>query len=86
MTALKRLKNILREHNAEFCTCGNEIGFGDIAWNEGNTSEGTPTSWVQIECVNCQREVAWVNSWTLFSEEDEEHNTVLRILEQDWKI
>lgn len=87
VTELDRLKKILRQHNTEFCTsCRHEIGFGDIAWNEGQTEAGTPTSWIQIQCLSCQKEIAWISSWTWFNEdEDRQVETILGILEKDWK-
>jgi hypothetical protein len=87
MKNLERLKKILREHNSEFCPkCGHEIGFGDIAWNEGSTSEGTPTSWFHIQCINCQKEIAWFSSWYPHDVNDEEDlELLLRVLEEDWK-
>jgi hypothetical protein len=83
-----RLKEILRKHNAEFCTCGQEISLGDIAWNEGQSEAGTPASWVQIVCPACQREIAWVHSWTWFDEDlsdSKRIEKVLTILEDDWR-
>lgn len=83
----ERLKKVLIDHNAEFCDCGHEISFGDIAWNEGQTEAGTPTSWIHIQCQACQTEMAWVSSWTWFDEEltdNERLDRVVSILEQDW--
>lgn len=84
----EKLKNILREHGAESCSCGHELGFGDIAWNEGQTEAGTPASWIQIQCLVCQRENAWIHSWTWFDEElsyEERTEKILSILEKDWR-
>lgn len=87
MTELEQLKTVLRNHDAEFCTCGHEIGFGDIAWNEGCAEYGTPISWVQIQCLFCQKEIAWIYSWTLFNDygtDEERMSIVLGILKEDW--
>lgn len=80
----QRLKEVLRKHKAEFCTCGQAVSIGDVAWNEGQTGAGTPCSYVSIICPACQREVAWVHSWSWFDEDltDEERlDKVISILE-----
>lgn len=83
MTEKERLKKILREHNTEFCTCGHEIGFGDIAWNNGMTEDGTDNCSVEIQCVNCSREIAYFFSWYPGITNTDE---LLGVLEEDWKI
>jgi len=81
-----RLKNVLKEHDAEKCICGHKIGWGDLAWNEGQTEAGTPCSSVYIECQACLTELAWIHSWKWFTEdEDYKIDRLLTILEQDWR-
>lgn len=76
-----RLKAVLRAHDAEFCECGHEIGFGDIAWNNGCTEYGTGYSTVEIQCEGCQREIAHIDSWyPEICDQDE----LLGVLERDW--
>lgn len=79
---LEALKEILRQHDAEFCSsCGHEIGFGDIAWNNGNTEYGTGYSMIEIQCVGCDHEIAHVESWYPLIEEQSE---LVYVLGKDW--
>lgn len=80
---LAQLKRILREHGAEFCTCGHEIGFGDIAWSNGNTEYGTGYSSVFVHCQQCEAELAYVQSWYPGIDNLGE---VLYVLDKDWKL
>ena len=75
------LKRILRENDAEFCTCEHEIGFGDISWNNAYTEYGTPHATVEVDCQECGREIAYSQTWT----EIENTQDVLDVLENDWK-
>jgi hypothetical protein len=77
----ERLKTVLRAHDAEFCACGHEIGFGDIAWNNGSTEYGTGYCSVEIQCEGCQREIAHIDSWY---PEIYERDELLYVLETDW--
>lgn len=83
----ERLKKILRDHNSEFCpNCGHEIGFGDIAWNGISTFDGTPCSYFLIQCINCQTEIAWINSWYPIDDSGgEDLEELLHVLESDWE-
>ena len=76
-----RLKVVLRAHGATRCTCGHRIGWGDIAWNSGNTEYGTGFCTVQIQCVGCDREIVNFHSWYPgITDRDE----LLYVLETDW--
>lgn len=77
----ERLKTVLRAHDTELCECGHEIGFGDIAWNNGCTEYGTGYSSVEIQCVGCDREIAHIDSWY---PEIEDKEDLLHVLERDW--
>lgn len=79
--ATKRLKAILREHKTERCKCRHRIGFGDIAWNNGCTECGTEYCTVKIQCGNCGREIAHIDSWYPGIEGQEE---LLDVLAHDW--
>ena len=76
-----KLKGILREHDAEFCKNGHEIGWGDIAWNDASTEAGTGYCTVQIECSVCQSEIVHIDSWYPWI--DDAHD-ILHVLERDW--
>ena len=54
----------LKLHNAEKCPgCQKPIDRGDVAWNNGSTEAGTGYTMVEIQCLNCSREIAHFNSW-----------------------
>lgn len=78
----KELVRLLLEHNARRCKCGHRIGWGDIAWNNGNTEAGTGYSMVVIQCEACQAGIAKINSWY---PEIEDRDDLLYVLGKDWE-
>lgn len=79
----KELKEILIKHNAEFCKCGHEIGWGDIAWNQAVTEYGTEHGYVEIQCLACQEEITEFHTWYPFIEDQED---VIHVLKNDWGL
>lgn len=78
----RTLKQILADHNATACPeCGQEIGWGDIAWNNGSTEYGTGYSTVEIQCNTCQHEIAHIDSWY---PEISSNDELLYVLHNDW--
>ena len=76
------LKRILRKHGKEKCPkCQHEIGWGDIAWNNGSTEAGTECSTVEIQCEGCFEEIAHVTSWSWVEGTDD----LLEVLDCDWE-
>jgi hypothetical protein len=58
------LAEALARHHASCCpNCGRSLDRGDVSWNDASTSEGTPYTWAQIQCQNCDAEVARWYSW-----------------------
>jgi hypothetical protein len=85
MTDDEELARILAEHKTTACpSCGHEIGFGDIAWNNGDTESGTPYSYVDIQCAVCQGPIAQIHSWW---PEITDNDDLLRALgEGEWRL
>ena len=78
----QRLRDILLEHKSLFCgCCGHEIGFGDIAWNNGQTEYGTPYTMIEVQCEACQNEIAQISAWT----EIESNDDLLDVLSDEWR-
>lgn len=78
---LLKLRELLKEHNSVFCGCGHKIGFGDIAWNNGTTSEGTDHCSVEIQCAVCNTEIAYFYSWYPAIDDIDD---LLGVMEEDW--
>lgn len=76
-----KLGEILKKHNAERCSNGHKIGFGDIAWNCASTEAGTDFSTVDIICTLCGLEVVLIRSWYPWIETADE---LLSVIESDW--
>lgn len=80
-----RLTSVLTEHTATLCQqCQQPIGWGDIAWNNGETESGTPMTYIEIQCTSCQYEIAGIWSWWPGIDEHDFEADVIWILEQDW--
>lgn len=78
----RELERILSEHNAKLCPeCDHEIGWGDIAWNSGQTEAGTGHSSVEIQCVTCLHEIVYFHSWY---SEIEDRGDLLHVMKNDW--
>lgn len=56
----------LTENSLSPCKCGRHIDRADVAWNNGETEYGTPYSYVEIQCLGCQEEIASWSSWIDF--------------------
>lgn len=79
----KELVRILLEHDARRCKeCGHRIGWGDIAWNNGQTEAGTGHSSVEIQCSVCQTEIVYFHSWY---PEIEDREDLLYVMGKDWE-
>ena len=57
------LEPLLEQHSCARCPhCGHYIGWGDMAWNEGESQDGTPHSDIFILCEGCQHELAHIQA------------------------
>ena len=57
------LEALLAQHHCAHCPhCGHYIGWGDIAWNDGESEDGTPQSDIYIVCEGCQRALAHIQA------------------------
>jgi hypothetical protein len=82
MTDDERFHYILVQHGCETCKCGHPIDRGCVAWNNRDTGEGTPYSFVEIICQACDTEVARITSWY---PEIDDFRECLKVLESDWE-
>jgi hypothetical protein len=53
----------LEEKGISPCECGRVIDRADVAWNNAQTESGTPLSFVEVQCLNCQAEIIYWSSW-----------------------
>lgn len=79
-----RLIAVLQKHNAQTCaSCGFEVGWGSIAWNNATSEAGTPCAVVYVICDRCGSNIALVFTWKPCIEDLDE---VLSVLEEDWPL
>lgn len=76
------LHEILCSKGKDTCQCGREIDRADVAWNEGDTGEGTPFTWVTIQCQACDEQLANFSSWYPSADTFEE---LVEFCFEDWK-
>ncbi len=77
---LKEFICILERHNCTYCSCGRKIDIGDLAWNTGYTDSGTEYSSIYIDCLKCDKELAYIQSWSGVSTLGD----VIRALSTEW--
>jgi hypothetical protein len=74
-------EELQRRHLANCLGCGKKIDRGDVAWNTGQTEYGTPYSYVEIQCLNCQTEIGSYHTWY----EIETFSELVESTLNDWK-
>ncbi len=77
-----KLTEILGSHNLAICKCGKQIDRVDVAWNNADTSAGTPCCSLEIICQACGDSILHMNSWY---PEIESFNEFVEVLESELK-
>jgi hypothetical protein len=84
MTTDEKLTAILAKHGKSNCPkCGRLLDRGDVAWNNADTEAGTPFTWVEIQCQQCDTEIAHFSSW--WPGADDLDELVENVLANDWR-
>ena len=81
----RRFAELLVEHGLNQCVCGRKFDRGDVAWNNGQTEEGTEYTTVEIICQACGAEAVRVSSWWPWADDFED--LVENVLDSDdWTL
>lgn len=57
-------QQILKQYKKDICpNCGKIIDRGDLCWNNPSTDAGTDYCVVEIQCQQCDTEIAHGHSW-----------------------
>ena len=64
------LRDLLKEKGVSPCqSCGRVLDMGDIAWNNCCTEVGTGFCTIDVICLRCDTEAAYIESWYPYIED-----------------